>query len=106
MSDFKTEAIAFFTKWWAWFFYVTIGILAKLCFELTRRNKIPLSVTIGSAGMAAFVGFLASYWCITHSPENGAIIVPIATLLSDKIITFLFTMDYAKILELLNRLKG
>lgn len=97
MEHEKTELVTLVTKWYLWASYILLGVLGKISYDLVRGRKISLIQSLGSTGISIFVGVLASMWCVKHSPDNGAFIVPVATLLSDKIFTALFAMDLKKI---------
>lgn len=93
----KTDFIALFSKFWVWIFYILSGIIAKFSFDLVRGKKISFWQALGTTGISLFVGSLASFWCMRHSPDNGAFIVPVSTLLADKLLTSLFALDYRKV---------
>ncbi len=93
----KNVFIAFFLKFWAYLFYIMIGIVAKFSFDLIRGKKISLMQAVGITGLSVFVGFLASLWSIKHNPDNAGIIVPIATLAADKIVTSIMALNWGKI---------
>lgn len=93
----KPEIIALITKWWVWLCYILLGIVAQFSYALIQKRKISIWQALGQAGISIFIGVLASLWCQKHSPENGALIVPIATLLSDKIIAAFYGMNLPRI---------
>lgn len=99
MQQEKTELIALITKWYLWACYILLGVLGKMSYDLVRGRKISLMQSLGTTGISIFVGVLASMWCMKHTPDNGAFIVPVATLLADKIVTALFAMDIKAIVN-------
>lgn len=106
MSDFRHEFVAFCSKWWVWLCYIGIGIMGKIFNDLRRKRRMTFWQAIGGVGIAGFVGYLASIWCIKHNPYGGAYIVPIATLLADKILMYLLALNYQAIFDVvLNRKK-
>ncbi len=101
-----SEAVAFFTKTWAWFFYVAIGLIGKVGLMLQKKKKSTGWELLGTTLIAGFVGYLATIYCMIHYPINetgysvqGAIIVPMATLLSDRVMSFLWNFNWLPILE-------
>lgn len=101
MSDWKQEVLAFFTRWWLYLCYILIGIVTKFSYDLVKKKKISFLQAIGSTGIAGFLGFLATLYCVHKdlSTTLAGIIVPLATILSDKIFTWLFTRDWGKMLD-------
>lgn len=97
MQQEKTELIALITKWYLWALYIFLGVLGKLSYDLVRGRKITIMQSLGTTGISIFVGVITSMWCMKHSPDNGAFIVPVSTLLADKIFTALFALDLKKI---------
>lgn len=100
MEHFKEELAYFFTKAWLWCLYILLGLMAKYSYDIIRGRRITLWQALASAGLALFVGVLASLWCINHDMEReGMWIVPIATLMSEKIVMALFAIDWNNILS-------
>lgn len=94
MSDLRDELLVFFSKVWALFFYVLIGIVAKFSLDLAQGKKISFLQAIGSVGISLFIGFLAAVWCTNNNPSLAPYIVPIATLSADKIIMVIIGIDW------------
>lgn len=98
MENVKEEVVYLFSKVWAWCLYVLLGLMAKYSYDIIRGRRITLWQALASAGLAFFVGFIASVWCISHDMEReGMWIVPIATLMSEKIIMAIFAIDWNNI---------
>lgn len=95
MIDLKDELIAFFSKSWALFLYVIIGLIGKLSYDLLYGRKMTWWQVIASIGIALFTGFVAAAICTKYGWEDHAkFVVPIATLLSEKLIVAAFSLDY------------
>lgn len=99
MHDFKEDALAFFTKWWSYCFYVFLGVMGKFSFDILRKKKISLWYLIGATGLACFVGFLSSIWFMAHYPLYAPYGVPIATLFSDKILMYCAALNWKPLLD-------
>lgn len=97
--DAKKEMIEFITKWWVWFCYIGIGVIAHISNMLMSSKKRTFKQIMASVGAALFVGYLTSVYCIVHFPEEGKYIVPIATLSADKIVDFLVNLDWKSIIN-------
>ena len=94
MEIFKEEIVAFFSKIWMWGLYIFIGIIGKFSHDLIMRKRITWVQAFASIGIALFCGFIASVVCMHNFPNQAAYIVPISTLLSEKIVVAVFAVDY------------
>lgn len=85
----NNEWYAWFVKSYAWIISGLVGIAGKICYELMQKRKLSLMQWIGVGGLSAFVGYLTAVWCVYNDmKEQGYIIVPVSTLLGEKIIVF------------------
>lgn len=99
MDNIKGEIVTFFSKVWVWLLYILMGLMAKYSYDIIRGKRITLAQAFASAGIALFVGFIASVVCINNDMEReGMWIVPIATLLSEKIVMALFAINWNDLL--------
>ena len=90
MSKPFEEIISFFTKWCVYLFYILIGIVGIFSWDISRRKRISLLGAVSTVGLSGFIGYLSSVYCQNnHLEDKAAYIVPICTLLSDKIISYL-----------------
>jgi hypothetical protein len=98
MEQFKEEIIAGVSKIWVWLLYILMGLIAKYSYDIMRGKKITLLQAMASAGIALFVGFISSALCVQHDMEKeGMWIVPISTLLSEKLLMALFAIDWKRV---------
>jgi uncharacterized membrane protein len=89
LPKFIEELVAFFSKWWVYIVYIFIGIVGKFSWDISRRKRITWLGAISTVGISGFVGYISSVYCHNNSlDEKAAYIVPICTLLSDKILTY------------------
>ena len=102
------DMVQLITKFWAWIFFVSIGVMGKFGLYFQSGSKQPFWKLIGSTMVAVFAGYLASAWCIEHYPiqgegysKEGAIIVPLVTLMSDKLMLILVNINWGTIWELI-----
>lgn len=94
MENFKETLVDFFSKL-AWLYLVLLGLMAKFSYEYLTGRKITLWQAVASAGLAFFVGYLAYNICIYKGLENQIKwVVPFSSLLSEKIIIAIFSMDW------------
>lgn len=98
-TGFINTVIEFASKWWAWIFYIVIGMAGKFGLDIMSQRKMGILQFIGSACISCFIGFLAASYCMAYSPKAGPFIVPICTLISDRIILFIFAINYTPLLE-------
>lgn len=101
---------AFFAKFWTWFFYIFMGLLGKIGLILRGEKKQTFIQDISSLMIAGFVGYLAAVWCMYKYPVpaggysiQGAIVVPMATLLSDRVISFILNVNWDPVLEFITK---
>lgn len=100
MADLKTDALIFLSKTWVWFLYIVLGLMLKFSYNIISGKKITFWHAVASCICSIAIGALSSIWCIQTNRESmGTWIVPAATLLSDKLLTAAFSIDYKKILQ-------
>jgi hypothetical protein len=84
------EVATFFTRWWVYLFYILIGIVGKFSWDISRNKRITFLGALSTVGISGFVGYISSVYCHNRGLEDmAAYVVPISTLLSDKILTYL-----------------
>lgn len=105
-QDIINQVVEFIDKWWAWAAWVAIGIVGKMGIDLTRNHKMNFWQWLGSTMSACFIGYLACVFCQANYPKQGALIVPIATLISDRIMMFLLSVNWTPIIEIVLQKKG
>lgn len=105
MKTVLNDFCIFLSKWWLYVVYILIGLVGKMSYELVTGKKRSFWTAIGSVGIAAFTGYLSCIWCISNSPEKAPYLVPMATLLSDKFFTWIFSMDWAAIFKIITNQK-
>lgn len=99
-ADYFDQIIEFFLKWWVWFAYVFVGIIGKFSYDYGSGKKFSWAKILSSVGIAFFVGFISASICIYNGwIEQAAYIVPIATLLSEKLVWAAFSVDYKQLLS-------
>lgn len=100
----------FVSKTWIWGIFISIGIIGKFGIDMVQQRKKSIGQAIGQTLVAGFIGYLASIYCMTHFPPahegdyspQGALIVPIATLISDRIMMFLIGIDWHPVIAILS----
>jgi hypothetical protein len=80
------DQVAAFIRSWALLFYIILGFMGQLGWKIIQGKTPSIWQTIGYALIACFIGFVSYNFC---PEEKRAWVVPIATLLSDKIIMIL-----------------
>ncbi len=101
------EIANFITKVWVWACFVGIGIIGKFGLYFQSGQKYSFWKLMGSTLIAGFVGYLASVYCMAHYPikdgsfsKEGAFIVPIATLMSDRLMMVLVSVNWGTVMEI------
>lgn len=87
--------------------YIIVGLMGKISSMLLRGKKLSWYVIFGSMGIALFVGFMASAFCVWKGWDKEAkLIVPLATYTSDKVTLVLMKLNYrAIVLDVLESIK-
>lgn len=87
MEQLKDEFLLFLSKIWIWIALVLIGVIAKFSYDVSIKKKFTFLTFLSTLGIAVFIGYLASAFCVYKGWEReGMIIVPISTIASEKII--------------------
>lgn len=94
MEIIKEEVLAFISKVWIWACYIFIGLIGRLSYNLIMGKRLSWLQIFASIGIALFCGFISSVVCANNFPERGAYVVPVATLLSEKIVVAFMAVDY------------
>lgn len=98
---FKTQhpqIVEFVTKYGMWVAYVLMGLVGKFGWDIITNRKLSFRYMLGSSLCGMFTGYLASVWCMEHSPTMGAYLVPVMTLLSRDVFLFLFSLNWKSLL--------
>lgn len=99
MEMFKEEITAFISKIWVWFVYILVGLIGKFSYDIMLGKRLTWLQIFASIGIALFCGFIASVVCANNFPEHAPYIVPISTLLSEKLVVALVAVDYKTIIS-------
>jgi|SRR6185503_7840949 len=98
MDGIKQEIAVWFTKAWVWLLYIIVGLVGKFSYDLLTGRKITWWQALASTGIALFFGFLAVAYCMYKEYDKGGMfIVPIATLLSEKLMIAIFAINWKKV---------
>jgi hypothetical protein len=105
MKTVLNDLYIFLSKWWMYVVYILIGLVGKISYELVTDKKRSFWSVMGSVGIAAFTGYISCVWCIHNSPEKAPYLVPMATLLSDKFFTWVFSLNWKGIIDVITNNK-
>ena len=84
------EFVNFLNKWWVYLFYILIGIVGKFSWDISRKKRMTFLGALSTVGISGFVGYVSSVYCQNKGMvEDAAYIVPICTLLSDKLLSYM-----------------
>lgn len=107
-QGFGHQLLILVTKLWAWLAFILFGWIGSVCHNLVKGKKMTKLQFIGSFGIAVFVGFLASSVCLliwdndpVKALRYGSFIVSLSACVARDIMTYIFTRDYTKILDML-----
>ena len=88
-------------KFSTYIFGITIGILGKLSYEIYMKRTMNFLQWTAVVGMSVFTGYVTSVYCNANGFETQAqFIVPLATLLGEKLFIYLIE-NHKQIFEML-----
>jgi hypothetical protein len=97
MESPHNELAEFISRCWVWGAGIVAGVVAKISTELMMKRKLSLLQWLGIVGVSMFFGYLTAVWCDSNGwVSQGRYIVPLATLMGEKITIYL-TANYRKI---------
>lgn len=106
------EAIDFFTKIWVWVVVILMGLAGKIGLYMLGDKKLSWKQLAGSFIIAVSVGVSVAIICYLCYPApkggisiQGAIFIPVAAILSDRIVLFIMAMNGEKAIRLMSNKK-
>lgn len=98
MTNLTDELAQFFYKWSHYIIGTAVGVIGKISFEMGMKRKLTIFQWFGIVGVSIFVGYLISVTCEARGlQEHSGYLVPIGTLLGEKILIYL-TNNYHDII--------
>lgn len=95
MEKWVDELITGFSKIWTWVLYIILGVMGKFSYDALNGRRMSLGVSLGILGLSIFVGAIVSILCVYYEAEKaGAFLVPLCTLLSEKLIVALYAYNW------------
>lgn len=86
----QNEIAEFFTRCAAWIASIVVGILAKVSTEILMKRRLTFIQWLAIVGVSVFFGYIAAVWCDSNGfVEQGKYIVPLITLMGEKIMIYL-----------------
>jgi hypothetical protein len=77
---------------------MSIGLLGKISYEIFKKRTLSVVQWLAVVGMSIFAGYMVSVYCQNNGMHQSAqFLVPISTLLGEKMFIYLFT-NYKAIL--------
>lgn len=77
-------------KFGVWIALILLGIIAKFSYDVSIKKKFTFVTVLSTIGIAIFVGYLAAALCVYKKWEKeGMMLVPVATIASEKIVAFI-----------------
>ena len=91
------ELQEFLARSWVWIVGIGAGVLAKISSEVLMKRKISLVQWLGIVGVSVFFGYMAAVYCDSNGyVSQGRFIVPLITLMGEKITIYIST-NYMRI---------
>lgn len=82
-----------------WICWILLGLIGMFSADLLRNRKFTIWYMLGCTGAAIFVGYVVGIWVFANYPAEAPIYIPIATLLSNNIMSAIIAIDYKALLE-------
>lgn len=95
--DVLSDFITLLTKGWVYIAGVAAGVVAKVSTELLMKRKLSFMQWLAIVGVSVFFGYLSAVWCDGNGWQTqGRYIVPLCTLMGEKIMIYL-SANYRRI---------
>lgn len=106
-NEFVNEVVLLFGKFSTYIFGITIGLLGKLSYEIYMKRTMNFLQWTAVVGMSVFTGYVTSVYCNAQGYEAQAqFIVPLATLMGEKLFIYLIENHKQLLDMLLSRFKS
>jgi hypothetical protein len=93
-----SEIFEYTTKFSTYVIGMSIGLLGKLSYEIYKGRTLSVVQWLAVVGMSIFSGYLVSVYCLSNQMTSSAqFLVPISTLLGEKLFIYLFA-NYKRII--------
>jgi uncharacterized membrane protein AbrB (regulator of aidB expression) len=101
MEHLWNDVVEWCTKFSTWIIGISVGTTAKLSYELYMKRTLSFIQWIAIISLSIFVGYLSSVICVNYGwHQQGQVIVPVTTLLGEKLVVYLFE-NYKSILGII-----
>lgn len=95
MEKWIDEIVTAGSKVWTWVLYVLLGVMGKFSYDALSGRKISFLMSLAILGISVFVGVITSMVCFYYELDRaGAFLVPICTLLSEKLVLAIYAYDW------------
>lgn len=99
------EILNYFQTWGVYIGSVSVGVIAKISYEISQNRKMTLLQWFAIILISVFSGYLATVICLYYGLANQTgFIVPMVTLLGEKAIIYM-SNNYKPILDAILRRK-
>lgn len=104
VQEFWTEISAIALKWWAWLAWITVAVLARVCYTYSVKQEIKFWGWIAIIGMAYSVGLIIANICRNAGLDDyrGQTISLFSALVADKLLTYVIANWKGIVKHLLN----
>jgi hypothetical protein len=93
------DVLAYTTEQKTYVIGMSIGLLGKISYEIYKKRTLSVFQWLAVVGMSIFSGYMVSVYCQSNGMQSSAqFLVPISTLLGEKMFIYLFT-NYKSILS-------
>lgn len=91
-GDILEQLLIFISKSAAYIGLIVLGIIGRFSLNLLHNRKMTWAYIVGYSGLSFVVGYIACAWMQTNCPNRIPVLLPITTLLSNNLVSFLMTI--------------
>lgn len=97
MNHYTDQFLALIQEFWTYIISTAVGVIGKISYEIGMKRKMSLLQWFAIVGISIFTGYIVSVICVRYQlDEQAGFLVPIATLLGEKILIYV-TNNYREI---------
>lgn len=98
-EDIWYQAYLFICKYIVLIWGIILGLVGKFSYDLINNKKFTRYYLIGTTGLAIVGGYLSGIWVYENCPTKAPLFIPIATMLSNNIVSALMVIDYKALIN-------
>ena len=90
MKQITLHLLDLLSESWTWIIGIAVGLIGKISYEIYMKRTLTILQWLAVIGMSIVSGYLTSIYCMNHGwHTESQFLVPIATLLGEKLFIYL-----------------